>query len=86
MAAFIYSLCTLTSLVAALLLFRGWRQTRTPLLVWSAVCFAGLALSNLLLVLDRTIYSVSADLSTERLVTAFVALLVLIIGLIWEND
>lgn len=86
MAAFIYTLCTLTSLVAALLLFRGWRQTRTPLLAWSAVCFAGLALSNLLLVLDRTIYAVSADLSTERLVTAFVALLVLIIGLIWEND
>jgi hypothetical protein len=86
MAAFIYTLCTLTSLVAALLLFRGWRQTRTPLLAWSGVCFAGLGLSNLLLVLDRTIYAVSADLSTERLVTAFVALLVLIIGLIWEND
>jgi hypothetical protein len=86
MAAFIYTLCTLTSLVAALLLFRGWRQTRTPLLAWSSLCFAGLTVSNMFLVLDRTIYSVSADLSTERLVTAFVALLVLVIGLIWESD
>lgn len=86
MAAFIYTLCTITCLVATLLLLRGWRQTRSPLLVWSGVCFAGLTLSNLLLVLDRTIYSVSADLSTERLVSAFIALLVLVIGLIWESD
>lgn len=86
MAAFIYTLCTITCLVAALLLLRGWRQTRSPLLVWSGVCFAGLTLSNLLLVLDRTIYAVSADLSTERLVSAFVALLILVIGLIWESD
>ena len=86
MAAFIYTLCTMTCLVAAWLLLRSWRQTRTPLLVWSGLCFAGLTLSNLFLVLDRTIYSVSADLSTERLVSAFIALLVLVIGLIWEND
>ena len=86
MAAFIYTLCALTSLVAALLLFRGWRQTRTPLLLWSAVCFAFLAVSNTFLVLDRTIYNTTADLSTERLTTAFVALLILVIGLIWESD
>lgn len=86
MAAFIYTLCTITCLVATLLLLRGWRQTRSPLLAWSGVCFAGLTLSNLLLVLDRTIYSVSADLSTERLVSAFIALLILVIGLIWESD
>jgi hypothetical protein len=86
MAAFIYSLCTLTSLVAAFLLFRGWRQTRTPLLAWSALCFAGLTLSNMLLVLDRTVFLDSADLSTARLATAFGAVLLLIIGLIWESD
>lgn len=86
MAAFIYTLCTITSLVAALMLFRGWRQTRTRLLAWSAACFAGLTVSNAFLVLDRTIYEVSADLSTERLATAFVALMILVIGLIWEND
>ena len=86
MAAFIYTLCALTCLVAALLLLRGWRQSRTPLLMWSAICFGGLTLSNTLLVLDRTIFAVSADLSTPRLLSAFVALLVLVIGLIWESD
>lgn len=86
MAAFIYTLCTITCLVATWLLLGGWRQTRTPLLAWSGACFAGLTLSNLVLVLDRTIYAVSADLSLERLVTAFIALLVLVIGLIWESD
>jgi hypothetical protein len=85
MAGFIYTLCVLTSLVAALLLFRGWRQTRTPLLMWSALCFTGLTLSNLILVLDRVVF-IQADLSTARLATAFCALLLLIIGLIWESD
>ncbi|HZZ91407.1 MAG TPA: DUF5985 family protein [Usitatibacter sp.] len=85
MAGFIYTLCVLTCLVAALLLFRGWRQTRTPLLLWSALCFAGLTLSNLILVLDRIVF-IKADLSTARLATAFCALLLLIIGLIWESD
>jgi hypothetical protein len=86
MAAFIYTLCTLTCLVAALLLLRGWRQTRTPLLLWSALCFFGLTVSNTLLVLDRTVFDVSADLSSARLATAFVSLLVLVFGLIWESD
>ena len=86
MAALIYTLCAFTCLVAAWLLLRSYRQTRTPLLAWSAVCFAGLTVSNLILVLDRTIYDVSADLSTPRLAAAFVALLVLVIGLIWESD
>jgi hypothetical protein len=85
MAGFIYTLCALTCLVAALLLFRGWRQTRTPLLMWSALCFAGLTVSNVILVLDRFVF-LKSDLSTARLATAFCALLLLIIGLIWESD
>jgi hypothetical protein len=85
MAGFIYTLCALTCLAAALLLFRGWRQSRTPLLAWSALCFAGLTLSNTILVLDRTIF-LDRDFSTARLVVALLALLLLIIGLIWESD
>jgi hypothetical protein len=86
MAAFIYTLCALTCLAAALLLLRGWRQTRTRLLFWSSVCFFGLTLSNTLLVLDRTVFDVSADLSTARLATAFASVLVLVVALIWETD
>lgn len=85
MAGFIYTLCALTSLVAALLLFRAWRQSRSPLLAWSALCFAGLTLSNVILVLDRIVF-LEQDFSTMRLVVAFLSLLLLIIGLIWESD
>jgi uncharacterized membrane-anchored protein len=85
MAGFIYTLCALTCLVAALLLFRAWRQSRSPLLAWSALCFAGLTVSNTILVLDRTIF-LDRDFSTARLVVALLALLLLIIGLIWESD
>ena len=85
MAGFIYTLCALTCLTAALLLFRGWRQTRTPLLAWSSLCFAGLTLSNTILVLDRTLF-LESDFSTARLAVALLALLLLIIGLIWESD
>jgi hypothetical protein len=85
MAGFIYSLCALTCLVAAALLFRAWRQSRAPLLAWSAWCFAGLTGSNTLLVLDRLVF-IEQDLSTARLATAFVALMLLVAGLVWESD
>ena len=50
-----------------------------------SLCFAGLSVNNLLLVLDRIVYATSMDLSTWRLVAALVALLPLLYGLIWED-
>jgi hypothetical protein len=85
MAAVIYSLCALTCLAAAALLLRTWRRTRAPLLLWSGLCFAGLTLSNTALVLDRTVF-LEQDLSTLRLALAFVALMLLIFGLVWETE
>ena len=46
-------LCTLTSFVCVWLLARAWAAARVPLLLWSLVCFAGLALNNVLLVVDE---------------------------------
>lgn len=85
MAALIYSLCAITSLVCAVLLLRGYRQSRMHLLLWSGLCFAGLTGSNVLLVLDRLVYT-EVDLTSFRLSVALVALLLLLIGLIWENE
>jgi hypothetical protein len=84
-AALIYSLCALTCLACAVLLLRGYFQRRSPLLLWSGLCFAGLSASNVLLVVDRLVLP-GADLSTLRLAIAFVALLLLVFGLIWESD
>ena len=85
MAAVIYGLCVVTSLLCAVLLLRSWRRTRGPLLLWSGLCFAGLAVSNFILVLDRLVYA-DIDLTVPRLAVALIALVLLLVGLIWESD
>ena len=84
MAPLIYLLCALTSLACAVLLLRAYLTTRTRLLLWSGLCFVGLTLNNVILVLDRIIYP-DIDLLMMRLVSALVALLLLLFGLIWES-
>lgn len=85
MAAVIYSLCALTGLTCAILLLRSYQKTGVGLLLWSALCFFGLTASNVFLVLDRIVYP-DIDFSTVRLATALVGLLLLLFGLIWENE
>jgi len=84
MAAVIYSLCALTSLACAVLLLRGYARTRAKLLFWSGLCFAGLTVNNVVLVLDRFVF-LEVDLAPLRLATAVVALALLLYGLIWED-
>lgn len=85
MAAVIYTLCALTGLACAILLLRSYQKTRVNLLLWSGLCFAGLTASNVILVLDRIVYP-GIDFSTLRLSAALVGLLLLLFGLIWENE
>jgi hypothetical protein len=84
-AALIYLLCTLTSLACFVLLLRGWRSSRSRLLFWSALCFAGLTMNNFLLVIDKLVLP-AIDLSTWRLTVALLAVLLLLFGLIWEEE
>ena len=85
MAALIYSLCALTCLAAFALLLRSWRATRHRLLFWSALCFAGLSVNNLVLVADK-LFLPDMDLTSLRLVVALAAVLLLLFGLIWEEE
>jgi hydrogenase/urease accessory protein HupE len=85
MAALIYSLCGLTCLAAFGLLLRSWRATRVRLLFWSALCFAGLTLNNILLVVDKLVLP-QVDLSVARLLAALLGVLLLLFGLIWEEQ
>ena len=85
MATAIYILCALTALSCALLLLRGYRASRSRLLLWSGLCFVGLTLNNVLLVLDKIVFPL-IDLSTWRRGTALCALLVLLYGLIYEDE
>jgi hypothetical protein len=83
MAAIIYSLCALTSFGCAWLLLRGYWRSGAALLKWSGLCFAGLALSNLILVVDLVIVP-DVDLFAVRNATTLLSMVLLLYGLIWE--
>lgn len=85
MAEAVYILCALTSVLCAVLLFRSWRASRARLLMWSALCFAGLAINNILLFADLVILPQEADLSLVRSGTALAAMVLLLIGLTGED-
>lgn len=84
MAQAVYILGFLVTLTCSVLLFRAYAGVKNRLLLWSAICFAGLALSNLLLFLDLVVFT-NLDLYPLRLVTAAVSMMILLFGLIWEG-
>jgi hypothetical protein len=85
MAMTIYVLCTLTSLACAVLLLRSYQRTRHRLLFWSGLCFAGMTINNLLLMLDKEVLPL-IDLLPLRLVTALLSVALLLYGLIYEKE
>ena len=85
MVGLIYSLCALTALLCAWLLLKAYRHSRYKLLLWSGLCFAGLTLNNTLLIVDKFLVPY-VDLSTWRLVLAFISTMVFLYGLIWDSE
>ena len=85
MAALVYALCALTSCACFAFLWRSWRATHSRLLFWSALCFLVLGMGNVLLVLDKLVFP-AVDFGMGRLVAAFVAVLLLLFGLIWGEE
>jgi hypothetical protein len=81
----VYVMCALTCLLSAALLFRGYAASRSRLLFWSALCFTGLLMSNIVLVLDKLVYT-TTDLLPIRLWITLVALLLLLYGLLYESE
>jgi hypothetical protein len=81
----VYVLGTLTSLLCAVLLLRGYVHGRKRLLLWSGLCFVGLTLSNALVFVDLTVVD-HIDLYRWRLGTAAGSMLLLLFGLVWESE
>ncbi len=79
-----YALGVCTSIFCAFLLTRSYLAQKTPLLLWSSLCFVGLALNNILLFLDLFVVP-EFDLLLWRSSVALVALVLMLIGLIWES-
>lgn len=84
MAELVYALCAATSILCALLLFRGYRASRTRLLFWASLCFAALALNNVLLFIDLIMLP-QLDLFAWRSAAALTGMSLLLYGLIWES-
>lgn len=85
MAAVVYVLGTLTTLLCCVLLLRSYKSGGRPLLLWSGLCFAGLALSNAVVFVDLVIFP-QVDLYLCRLALAAVSMGLLVYGLIWEGE
>ena len=81
----IYALCALTAAICAVLLLRGFFRSRFRLLLWSGMCFVGLFLNNLVLILDKVAFPL-VDLSAWRLGLALASVLLLLCGLILEGS
>lgn len=86
MGPLIYLMCALTAFACFALLWRAWRANRATLLFWSALCFAGLTASNVLLVVDKLVLPTEVDLTPLRLAVTLGALLLLIWGLVGGKD
>lgn len=85
MAEAVFLLCALTSLACAALLLRAYSSRRSRLLLWSGLCFVGLALNNLILVIDKIVVP-DIDLSTLRQIPALAGIMLLVWGLVWDAE
>jgi len=84
-AALVHILCALTSLTCTVLLLRAYFASRARLLLWSSLCFIGLATNNALLFIDLSIVP-EIDLSVPRNLSALIGLALLLYGLIVEAE
>lgn len=86
MAELAYALCAITAAVCACLLMRAYVNSGFRLLLWGGLCFVGLTLNNVLLVIDKILLPVTVDLSVWRMLVSLVAVFVLLAGLILDGD
>jgi hypothetical protein len=83
MEPIVYAAGAVTTLVCAILLLQAYRRVRRRLLLWSGLCFAVLTFSNSLVFVDLIVLP-EVDIYVYRLLTAVVAMALLLYGLIWE--
>jgi hypothetical protein len=83
-ASIVYILCALTSLMTMVLLFRAYRARKVRLLLWSGLCFAGLAVNNVLLFVELVVIREQSH-ALIRQIPALAGLSLLVFGLIYDT-
>lgn len=76
---------SLTVGLCAILLLSAYSRVRQRLLLWSGLCFAGLMLSNALVVVDMAV-APEVSFYVWRLGVAAFSMMLLLYGLIFESD
>lgn len=84
MAELVYILCATTSVFCAFMLLRSYLRSRSRLLLLTTMCFVGLAVNSLLLLIDLLVLP-HVDLRLFRTAAAFIAVFSFLVGLIWES-
>lgn len=85
MAALVYILCALTSLLCAVMLFKAFTKSKFRLLFWSSMGFTGFAISNILLFIDVVVFPDVTFIINLRSIPAVIGMITMIYGLIMEE-
>lgn len=84
MNSILYLVTAFTTLLCAFLLLRAYFRVLRPLLLWSGLCFSVLTVSYFLVWADLVLVPQS-EWYSYRLATGALAMLLLLVGLVWES-
>lgn len=80
----LFTVACLTSFACMALLFRSYFQSRQRILLWSALCFVGQTVTNIVLFVDVIVLP-DVDLRLLRVVAALIGMLCLIYAFATET-
>lgn len=81
----VYSLCFLTSVICAGLLLRSYLRVRSRVLFWTGLCFAFLAVNNLIVILDMFVI-LHTDLVLYRATASLLGVSTLLYGFVARGE
>ncbi len=85
MSSIVFSLCAIASIYVAYLLARAYRLRPSRILFWSAICFGGLALNNIVLFVDLVLMPNEVTFALARNTIIVGSIGSLIYGLVWDT-
>jgi hypothetical protein len=82
----VYILCAATALACGVLLLRGYRRSRSRLLLWCGLFFLLMTAENAVLFIDLIVLGEDVSLLAVRRAVGLAAVLALLYGLIWDAE